>query len=176
MEAARTTLNLRGDRSTGWAMAHRLNAWARALSGNRAYTLYRTLLSRGTFPNLWDAHPPFQIDGNFGGTSGVSEMLLQSQAGFIDVLPALPDEWAEGAFEGLVARGNFVVDAEWKAGRAEKVCVEARVGGEMHIRCDRMENPALFDQKGAELVCANEQGEIVYQMKQGEHIMLRPKK
>lgn len=175
MEAARTTLNLRGDRSTGWAMAHRLNAWARALSGNRAYTLYRTLLSRGTFPNLWDAHPPFQIDGNFGGTSGVSEMLLQSQAGFIDVLPALPEEWAEGSFEGLVARGNFVVDAEWKEGKVEQVCVAARVGGEVRIRCDRMTEPALFDQNGAELACADEQGEVVYQMKQGERVMLRPK-
>ncbi len=174
MEAARTTLNLRGDRSTGWAMAHRLNAWARALDGNRAYTLYRTLLSKGTFPNLWDAHPPFQIDGNFGGTSGVSEMLLQSQAGFIDVLPALPDAWQDGSYTGLVARGNFVVDAKWNKGQVEEVCVTARAGGEMRIRCDRMKNPVFYSDSGDRLTASNEKGELVYVMKADERVRLRP--
>jgi len=176
MEAARTTLNLRGDRSTGWAMAHRLNAWARALDGNRAYTLYRTLLSRGTFPNLWDAHPPFQIDGNFGGTSGVSEMLVQSQAGFIDVLPALPDAWAQGSFKGLVARGNFVVDAKWHDGKAEEVCVTARIGGEMRIRCDKLAGAALFDENGERLAAADGTGEFQYHMRPEERVYLRPVK
>ncbi len=174
MEAARTTLNLRGDRSTGWAMAHRLNAWARALNGNRAYTLLRTLLSQGTYPNLWDAHPPFQIDGNFGGTSGVSEMLLQSQAGFIDVLPALPDAWDEGSFMGLVARGNFVVDAKWRNSRATEVRVTARVGGEMRIRCDSMEKAALFSESGHLLAVRGDNGEIVYEMQPGERAVLHP--
>ncbi len=174
MEAARTTLNLRGDRSTGWAMAHRLNAWARAMDGNRAYKLYRTLLSKGTFPNLWDSHPPFQIDGNFGGTSGVSEMLLQSQAGFIDVLPALPDEWANGAYQGLVARGNFVVDAEWKKGSVEKVTVTARVNGEMRIRCDRMKNPALYAENGSKLNCAADAGEFRMEMTAGQRVIMKP--
>ena len=176
MEAARTTLNLRGDRSTGWAMAHRLNAWARALDGNRAYTLYRTLLSRGTFPNLWDAHPPFQIDGNFGGTSGVSEMLVQSQAGFIDVLPALPDAWTQGSFKGLVARGNFVVDAEWRDGKAEEICLTARAGGEMRVRCDRMTNPMLLSENGERLASADVSGEILYHMQPEERVYLRPSK
>ena len=176
MEAARTTLNLRGDRSTGWAMAHRLNAWARALEGNRAYTLYRTLLSRGTFPNLWDAHPPFQIDGNFGGTSGVSEMLIQSQAGFIDVLPALPDAWPTGSYTGLVARGNFVVDAKWEEGQATEIQITARVGGEMRVRCDRMTNPALYNENGDFLAAADEKGEIVYAMQKGERVYLHPEK
>jgi len=173
MEAARTTLNLRGDRSTGWAMAHRLNAWARALDGNRAYTLYRTLLSKGTFPNLWDAHPPFQIDGNFGGTSGVSEMLLQSQAGFIDVLPSLPDAWADGVFEGLVARGNFVVDAEWAKGAVSEVRVTARVGGEMKIRCDRMKNAALYDETGAKIAERGADGLLCADMQAGQRVILR---
>ena len=174
MEAARTTLHLRGDRSTGWAMAHRLNAWARAMDGNRAYKLYRTLLSRGTFPNLWDAHPPFQIDGNFGGTSGVSEMLLQSQAGFIDILPALPDAWADGSFKGLVARGNFVVDAEWENKNVRTAKVTARVGGKMRIRCDRMKNPVFFDEAGQRIAAENNGGEYSILMNPGQCVILKP--
>lgn len=172
MEAARVTLDLRGDKSTGWAMAHRLNAWARAMDGNRAYKLYRTLLSQGTYPNLWDRHPPFQIDGNFGGTSGVSEMLLQSQAGFVDILPSLPDEWADGSFEGLVARGNFVVDAEWTGGKAQKAVITARSDGELIVRCDRMSQPALMDEAGNQ---AAQDSEGVFRtfMKKGEKLILK---
>ena len=173
MEAARVSLDLRGDKSTGWAMAHRLNAWARALDGNRAYKLYRTLLSQGTYPNLWDQHPPFQIDGNFGGTSGVSEMLLQSQAGFIDVLPSLPDAWADGAFKGLVARGNFVVDAEWAGGRVQKAVITARADGEMIVRCDRMTAPELVNEAGVKAAGQNADGSFTAMMKKGDVLVLR---
>lgn len=134
MEAAKVTLNKRGDRSTGWAMAHRLNLWARAGDGNRAHKLYADLLGSGTLPNLWDTHPPFQIDGNFGGTAGVAEMLLQSHAGCIDVLPALPDCWADGSFSGLVARGNFHISAVWKNKQPAEITVEAKAGGVCILR------------------------------------------
>ncbi len=174
MDAARVTLNLRGDLSTGWAMAHRLNAWARAMDGNRAHKLYRTLLSNGTYPNLWDSHPPFQIDGNFGGTSGVSEMLLQSQAGYIDVLPSLPDDWQTGSYRGLVARGNIVVDAAWQQGRATEIALTARASGTVSVRCDRMENPAAYDIHCTLLAKSDENGFISLEMQKSDCIYLRP--
>ena len=173
MQAARTTLNLRGDKSTGWAMAHRLNAWARVMDGNRAHKLYRTLLSKGTFPNLWDAHPPFQIDGNLGGVSGVCEMLLQSQAGFIDVLPALPDEWASGCFEGLVARGNVVVDARWTNGRVEEIALTARHGGAVRLRCDRMDGACSVTIDGQRADARREDGCLTFDLPMGSRAVVR---
>ena len=97
--------------------------------------------------NLWDTHPPFQIDGNFGYTAGVSEMLLQSQAGFLELLQAVPDEWNDGSFSGLVARGNFVVDCSWKDKKAEGVKIVSRVGGELSVYEPRMAN-ATFTLNG----------------------------
>ena len=134
LEAARVSLTERGDESTGWAMAHRLNAWARARDGGHAYLLYQNLLKTGTQPNLWDTHPSFQIDGNFGGTAGVAEMLLQSNGNTIEPLPALPDAWATGSYEGLVARGNFVVGCRWENMRLVEMTVESRSGGECRVR------------------------------------------
>lgn len=145
-QAARRTLELRGDDGTGWSLAWKVNFWARLLDGDHAYTLFRNLLRLtkdndpawrghgGAYPNLFDAHPPFQIDGNFAGTAGVIEMLLQSQNGELHLLPALPAAWASGSVRGLVGRGNFVVDMAWQDGRLVSGEVLARAGGPCTIR------------------------------------------
>lgn len=127
-KAARVVLEHRGDGATGWSMGWKLNQWARLQDGNRAYTLYGNLLKNGTNENLWDSHPPFQIDGNFGGTSGVTEMLLQSHAGFIQLLPALPDVWHEGKLTGVCARGNFTLDIFWQDNILTRVVVHSGSG------------------------------------------------
>ena len=127
MAAAKVSLTERGDEATGWGLAHRLNAWARLGDGDHAHRIVRNLLGQRTYDNLWDAHPPFQIDGNFGATSGIAEMLLQSHAGYIDLLPALPRAWARlGSFRGLCARGGYVVDCAWRDGRPVAVSVRKR--------------------------------------------------
>lgn len=133
-KAARVVLEHRGDGATGWSMGWKLNQWARLHDGNRAYTLYGNLLKNGTNENLWDSHPPFQIDGNFGGTAGVAEMLLQSHVGFIHLLPALPDVWHEGKLTGVRARGNFVIDVYWKDNNLTKAVVHSGSGCPCRVR------------------------------------------
>ncbi|WP_286031779.1 glycoside hydrolase N-terminal domain-containing protein [Phocaeicola coprophilus] len=132
-KAARVVLEHRGDGATGWSMGWKLNQWARLQDGNRAYTLYGNLLKNGTNDNLWDSHPPFQIDGNFGGTAGVTEMLLQSHAGFIQLLPALPDVWHDGKLTGVRARGNFVLDLYWEDNNLKRAVVHSGSGLPCHI-------------------------------------------
>jgi alpha-L-fucosidase 2 len=135
LAAAEVTLNRRGDQSTGWAMAHRLNAWTRIKDGERSLSLLQTLLRSGTLANLWNVvGGHFQIDGNLGGTSGVAEMLLQSHEGFIDLLPALPKAWSTGSANGLRARGGFIVDQEWRDGRLVKAKITSQLGKLCRLR------------------------------------------
>ena len=133
-QASRIVLEHRGDGATGWSMGWKLNQWARLHDGNRSYILYGNLLKNGTADNLWDIHPPFQIDGNLGGTAGVTEMLLQSHARYIDLLPSLPDAWSNGSITGLRARGNFGVDIKWSNGKLTKARITSGSGEDCRIR------------------------------------------
>ncbi|RBM12142.1 glycoside hydrolase N-terminal domain-containing protein [Streptomyces sp. PT12] len=142
-EAARVSLTARGDGGTGWSKAWKVNFWARLLDGDRAHTMLSEQLRFSTLANLWDTHPPFQIDGNFGATAGVAEMLVQSHRGVIDVLPALPAVWANGSVEGLRARGDVTVDIAWHGGAPTRVALRPGRTGELTVRGELFDG--LFD-------------------------------
>ena len=145
IEAAKTTLAQRGDASTGWSMGWKVNYWARLLDGNHAYKLIQDQMhlvtadqrkGGGTYPNLFDAHQPFQIDGNFGCTAGIAEMLMQSYGDAIQLLPALPNVWAAGSLKGLVARGGFVIDMTWKNNKVSTLKIVSKIGGNCRLRLE----------------------------------------
>ena len=137
VDAARVTLNARGDMSTGWATAWRLALWARMGDGERAYGILRGLLGPvRTYPNMFDAHPPFQIDGNFGGAAGILEMLVQSWGGEVRILPALPRAWPEGSLRGLRARGGLELDLDWAGGRMRRLALRGKPGQRVALHLD----------------------------------------
>lgn len=153
LDAAKVTLNRRGDVSTGWSMAHKMNLWARAKEGNRAHDLVAALLTNGIHENLWATclavlRSPFQIDANFGGTAGIAEMLLQSHEGYIHILPALPDAWKDGSYKGLTARGNFEVSAYWKEGQLTQAEVVSKQNNTCVLKYPNIAHAMLKDATG----------------------------
>jgi len=162
IKAAQITLNRRGDKSTCWATAHRMLLWARCGRGDRAMDLMRSLIKNNVMDNLWDRHPPFQIDGNFGYTAGVGEMLLGGADGIIRVLPALPKEWESGEFSGLVARGGVIFDCRWERGRITYLAATAKASTTFELRLpegsiiDNPENNRITLKSGEKIVLIRE--------------------
>ncbi|MBA2943074.1 discoidin domain-containing protein [Paenibacillus sp. CGMCC 1.16610] len=148
LNAAKVTLEHRGDGSTGWSKANKINMWARAQDGTHAHTILEGQLMESTLKNLFDTHAPFQIDGNFGATSGISEMLLQSHMDNIDILPALPASWPKGSYADLVARGGFEVGADWKDARAISITIKSNKGNRAVVSYPSIAGAIVTNQAG----------------------------
>lgn len=184
-EAARKTLEVRGDKSTGWSMAWKINFCARLHDGDHAYKLLVDLLrpcvekttnmvnGGGSYPNLFCAHPPFQIDGNYGGCAGIAEMLVQSQTGRIELLPALPSAWQTGSFKGLKVQGGGEVSAKWSEGRLTEAGLKAVVPGTFSIKLPAYsENMGIkMNQKAVSLPVID--GMLTVDMKEGDSLLLQ---
>ena len=170
-EAARVSLDARVDASTGWAMAQRINSWSRLGDGEHMYSLIETLIKTGILDNLWDTHPPFQIDGNFGYTAGVTEALMQSNAGYINILPAIPDAWSRGSVSGLVARGNFEIGIEWSDKLPSEITILSHKGGTCTIQFEVGNGFVIKDSAGNEVsyeVCEGHTNRFRFETKIGE--------
>ncbi|MBN1187785.1 MAG: glycoside hydrolase family 95 protein [Bacteroidales bacterium] len=181
-DAARTSLIYRGDESTGWSMGWKVNLWARLLDGDHALKLIKDQISPavipgqrprgGTYMNLLDAHPPFQIDGNFGCTSGIAEMLIQSHDGFIYILPALPESWQKGEVKGLKARGGFEIDISWENGRVKTLTVYSDMDGNCRIRTV---DPLIFADGKLVIIAEGENINPLYQFNEVKNPIISPK-
>ncbi|MGO4288288.1 glycoside hydrolase family 95 protein [Chitinophaga sp. RAB17] len=179
--AARTSLIQRGDVSTGWSMGWKVNLWARLLDGNHAWKLIKDQLTPagvnkgensggGTYPNLFDAHPPFQIDGNFGCTAGICEMLLQSQDGTVHLLPALPDDWKKGRVSGLRARGGFEIkEMIWEDGQLSKITIQSTLGGNLRLRV-----PNALKENGQLKAVSGQQPNVFFQTEETAKAEMNP--
>ncbi|MBP3377324.1 MAG: glycoside hydrolase N-terminal domain-containing protein, partial [Clostridia bacterium] len=161
LDAARVTLNERGDSGTAWGVAYKLNLWARIKDGERAHTLIKTLIKDDIATNLWALHPPFQIDGNFGTTAGISEMLLQSHEGYIAPLSAIPSAWSSGSYTGLVARGNFEVSAAWDSGLAKTFNIKSNKGGEAKVFYPGIAGASVIDSEGSPVGFMSEGSDLI---------------
>lgn len=161
LEAAKVSLLDRGDENTGWSMGHKINAWARTGDGDYAHRLMRKMISSCILNNLWDSHPPFQIDGNFAYTAGVLELLLQSHLGRITLLPALPSAWPEGSLYGALARGGFTLSFRWEGGRVRYACVLAGRDGECRLELQHAENYSLHDAASGEALPLRREGDVL---------------
>ena len=165
-QAASKTLEIKGDNSTGWSTGWRINLWARLHRQDKAYQIFRKLLtyvspekykdkkhhSGGTYPNLFDAHPPFQIDGNFGGTAGVCEMLMQCDGEKMELLPALPDAWKEGCITGIKARGNYTINLRWKDKKVTKAEITSHEGGNLAVAYNGKEKIIKFKERETKIL------------------------
>ncbi len=181
--ASRKTLELRGDDGTGWSLAWKVNMWARLLDGNHAYKLFKNQLrltkdndpkykrQGGCYPNLFDAHPPFQIDGNFAGTAGVIEMLMQSQNNEIHLLPALPDDWKEGEIKGITAKGNFTVNIRWNDGKMSQTKMVSNNGGTCKIRSSE---PFIIEKLNIKSEKSSIGYTAVFETKKGKSYIINP--
>jgi len=184
-EAARKSLEVRGDKGTGWSRAWKINFWARLGDGDRAYKLLSNLLfpardpastgksdASGTYPNLFCSHPPFQIDGNFGGCAGIAEMLIQSHTGIIELLPALPNAFAEGSFDRLCVRGGAEVSAEWKEYRLTSALLKATIDNSFRIKIPDYAKQVTLEKDGKKVKANVTDGIVELTLKKGESVKL----